>query len=337
MKTSSSQVRDILGKSDEFYDHKRVAAASTSLDELLPKTVQKYISENHLYHSEIKTADGRLFKILPSFDEATVKWKSGQIIGFSSRAGGSPFIVQVASRSPLDHVGIVSVEDDQKYVYEFTNNLGVSKTPLKECLENARGKSGHIMAAVSELDKPLTEQQLKKMFEYCDHMITIQPEYGIAKIPNGPRSCSQYVQGAFKSIGVDLGKTENISEFNTAAFNGFIDKYWKVILKDTETLVSPKSFFEGKVHTVASNLPHGISWSDEEALLTWKLDGDFSKVARMTAIDSGVSLKGPEQIEARSAQLVQELERASTPIEVNAKKCTFLGTMKLLFAKKQYR
>jgi cytidyltransferase-like protein len=303
---SSSKIKTILAENPDFYDLKNLDGV-TPVDDFLPKPVQKYISENNLYRAPLVTRDGSVLPYLPSFDPKKVNWKSGQLIGFSSRAGGVPFIAQVGSGSPLDHVGIVSVEPAGTFVYEFTNRGGVIKIPLEKTLENVRGKSGHIMAHVGELKNPPSPEELKKMFAYADHLIEIQPAYGVAKIPNGPKSCSQFVNGAFKHIGYTIGKVEAPENFKKNEFNGFIEKYWKKFLLDTEVLLSPKSFFQKDVKVVASNLPHGLEWTSEEALMIWKADGDFSRVARMVAIDANETLT-PAQVKAKTDELIRNLE-----------------------------
>lgn len=299
---SSTILRKWFAERPQFRQTPNAAGPS----ELLPE-ITKYISQNGMYRVDLKRSEHPIFGV-SSFRADDVEWRSGQILGLSSRAGQTPFFVQVGTNSPIDHIAIISVEGKNRFAYEFTNSAGVTKTPLQVVLDRARGKSGHLMAIVAELENPISDSEWKEMRNEMNRWISLQNELAPSGVPDGPKSCSQFVQSSFAVVKRALGKSGTIHEFNLKAYGGFSGRNWKGILHDSGAFIPPISFFEKDIRILQSNLPKNLYWGNEDILRVWKDDGDLSKLARTLAIKEGRPLTANEIPKATQDLLSSLLE-----------------------------
>ena len=320
---SSTAIRKWFTDHPEFYD-RAYRVDPNDLPPYLSPDLFNLIRENHLY--DPRAVGGHPIFSVPSFDPDRVQWKSGQLIGLSDRSGRSPFVVQAGTHSPIDHVAVVSVEPDGVYAFEFTNGEGIAKTPIALVLDRARGKSGHLMAVVAEPRIPLGPSAFARATESVARLMDAQRTYGIAKIPGGPKSCSQFVQSFYASAGRAVGRTETIDAFDTAAFGGFIGRNWSEILLDSDKLLSPRGLFTREFRVIHSNLPSDLNWTPAQVLQTWTDEGDLSKIVRGLAVKERRPLRTETEIADATKLLVAEFE-ASLAADLRKECALFMQRM----------
>jgi nicotinic acid mononucleotide adenylyltransferase len=300
---SSTRIRAWIASHPEFHQ-----TAGKERPTQLPEKIAPYVAAQGLYREDVDASAHPVFSV-ESFDPNEISWRSGQLVGFSARSGQTPFIVQAGTHSPIDHVGIIVVEGGSPYVYEFTNSAGVSKVSLDAAFARARGKSGHLMAIVGEPKRPLASAEWGALVRYAEDAMALQKTYGPGKIPNGPRSCTQFVNAAYAAAGRKVGSAQELEALHPDAFGGFIGQRRTKVLLDSERLLPPASVFDDGVEVIATNLPRSLEWTPTQVLRAWKDDGDLSKLARMLAIEEGRPLKENE-VEGAVARLIRRLEEA---------------------------
>ncbi|MBI3541769.1 MAG: adenylyltransferase/cytidyltransferase family protein [Deltaproteobacteria bacterium] len=261
---SSTGTREWFEKNPDFYQE-----GSTKTPPGLDPKIAAYERKNRIYGGNAPDP--------ARFNPESVAWATGQLIGLSSRAGGTPFIAQAGSASPIDHVGIVSVEGGSVFVYEYLNRVGIRKVPLAETLAGAVGKDGGLMAVVAQPNPPLTPAEGQRLRATLDALGT--------GLETAPKSCTQLVRLAFEGIGRKVGKIRGAAEYRTEAFGGLIGRLAGDVLKDMSAIISPKELLTGSdFKVIGGNAPADLSWTDRELLEAWRRGGDLNRLARLVAV-----------------------------------------------------
>ena len=202
-----------------------------------------------------------------------INWKSAQILGISSRAGLTPVLVQMGTRSKIDHLGIVSIEEDGTYLYEFTNSTGVQKIPISEFWKRSQDRLGEVHYVIGELQNPLTKEEWQTVKSKLDHWV-------LHLDPNPPKNCLETLIQSLGTIRTLPIKTVNVSPFIELTFKGKIEKIVKKLYPDYSTFPILSSIFDTLIR-VDGNISHALLYPTETSFLNdWKLSGDLSKFIR---------------------------------------------------------
>lgn len=193
----------------------------------------------------------------------------GDIVGVSSRRALTGFMVQSATRSPIDHVAIVLRENHKTFLFHRTSE-GILKDTIPEFLSRYKTKGGSVYFIHARTAFPLNSAQLSGLGESVSQAIA-----------SGYRepSCSHFIQRTFAAIGLSVGSRVSIAEYEMDAFGGFLIDHWKRIFRDIVSAVPPYSLFQKGTRVVQGNVP--LFWTQEEMISAWENTGDASQVSRL--------------------------------------------------------
>lgn len=167
--------------------------------------------------------------------------KSGDIIFQISQSNQSKAI-QLATRSPYSHVGIIYKDKQQYLVYEAVQP--VKLTPLADWVH--RGERAHfVIKRLKNDDQVLTSKTLQKMKQvgerYMGKDYDFYFEWSDDKV-----YCSELIWKIYKeATGIELGKLEKLGDFNLS------DDVVKLKLQErygqqlpfNELIISPAAIF----------------------------------------------------------------------------------------------
>lgn len=247
--------------------------------------------------------------------------RDGDLIGISTRKGGTPFVVQSTTESPIDHVGMI-IKDDQGVprVYQFTNAFGVHSLSLQDFIESNRSPDGRVHFAFGRPRKEYSREQYRVLKDtldaYSEEDFTKIDDPKFSKLGDlrRPSSCSQLVEAAFRILGEKVAKPKPVEWFRTSNFGGWLDEAWRKVLPSHENLIPPRSFFESEhVRLMSTNLPgeNPLNWTMDQMHQTWSETGDLSKIARFFTFikyrtDRAVQRLSPEE---KAALLASDMAR----------------------------
>ena len=166
----------------------------------------------------------------------------GDIVFHTSRSAQS-LAIQLATKSPYSHMGIVYLRDGEPFVFEAVQP--VKLTPLDEWIE--RGEGRHVVVKrLRDADARLTAETLRKMravgeqlagkdydpyFEWSDERIY----------------CSELVWKIFeRGAGIELGELQTIAAFDLshpAVQAKLRERYGDRVPLD-EVVISPAAIFD---------------------------------------------------------------------------------------------
>jgi hypothetical protein len=178
--------------------------------------------------------------------------RDGDIVFHTSRSSQS-LAIQLATKSPYSHMGIVYVRDGEPFVFEAVQP--VKLTPLDEW--TGRGERGHFVAKrLRDADVRLTADTLRKMraagndllgkdydpyFEWSDERIY----------------CSELVWKVFeRGAGIELGELQTIAAFDLShpAVQAKVRERYGDRVPLDEIVVSPAAIFDAsELETVYHN------------------------------------------------------------------------------------
>ena len=167
---------------------------------------------------------------------------AGDIVFQTSRSSQSAAI-QLATKSPYSHMGIVYIQDGRPFVFEAVEP--VKLTPFPEWA--ARGEKGEFVAKrIIDASRILTTEALERLqavgegfegrhydlyFEWSDDRIY----------------CSELVWKVFKrGLGIEIGKLEKLGDFDLSsrAVREKLLERWPGSPPLTETVISPAAMFD---------------------------------------------------------------------------------------------
>lgn len=192
----------------------------------------KYLSKSSTINTVQQVADNEPFQ-------------EGDII-FQTSLSEQSKAIQLATKSPYSHCGILFKEDNELYVFEAIQR--VQKTPLKKWIE--RGKERHyVVKRLKNAKELITEASLIKMkeisgkFEGKRYDLTF--EWTDDKI-----YCSELIWKIYKqALGIEIGKLEKLKTFdltNNVVKYKMQERYGGNIPKE-EIMISPQAIFESEL------------------------------------------------------------------------------------------
>lgn len=136
-------------------------------------------------------------------------YQNGDII-FHSSLSEQSMAIQLVTKSPYSHVGLLYEEEGKWYVYEAISR--VKATPLEQWI--ARGKDKHYVVKRLKDKSLLTNQDLQKMKivgkQYKGKYYDLKFEWSDDKM-----YCSELVWKMYdQALGIELGKLQQIKDFN---------------------------------------------------------------------------------------------------------------------------
>lgn len=212
-----------------------------------------------------------------------VPWRSGQILGISSRSELIPVFVQLGTLSVIDHVGVVSVEDSQPWLYEFSIATGLQKIPLEKVREKYLDKHGQVHFVVGELHEALNSAEWQTVSQQLDVWVS-----GTDSVK--PKNCLATVLGAFAKVNPLSVRFTSGPNWARTLYGGLIEKMARRVYPDFVDFPVIASVFD-HLKIVAGNLSKDLVWPSEAAVFNeWEQSGDLSKFTRMLAFEMRMRL-----------------------------------------------
>lgn len=184
--------------------------------------------------------------------------QDGDLIFHTSLSGQSKAI-QLASRSPYSHCGIIYSLKGRYFVFEAIQP--VSLTPLEKWI--ARGKDGHyVVKRLKNAQKVLSPEVLDKMTKIAQGFMgksyDLYFEWSDDRI-----YCSELIWKVYqRAAGIEIGQLERLSDFDLshpAVKSKLKERYGKRIPMD-ERVISPKAIYESPLlTTVVERNRQGLS------------------------------------------------------------------------------
>jgi len=170
---------------------------------------------------------------------------NGDIVFQTSRSSQS-LAIQVATKSPYSHIGIVYLKDGEPYVFEAASQ--VKSTPLPEWI--ARGEGGHFVAkrladSSSLLTKAGTARMLEVARQFEGKKYDPYFEWDDDRI-----YCSELVWKIYKQgLDIEIGKLETLGDFDlgSAMVKEKMKERWGAAPPLDETVISPATMFRSKL------------------------------------------------------------------------------------------
>lgn len=155
---------------------------------------------------DIPDAKADLSKTIP----AESSLKDGDIIFQSNSAFDEGKAIQIVSKSPLTHCGVLFKEGKEWFVYEAVQP--VTKTPLKDFVKTANGETYAVRRLRDE--EPLTPDALKKMKEYMESNVGKDYDHKFGW-GNDKMYCSELVWKAYyEATRLKVGKVKMVGDFD---------------------------------------------------------------------------------------------------------------------------
>jgi uncharacterized protein YycO len=165
--------------------------------------------------------------------------QNGDIIFHTSKSSQSKAI-QIATKSPYSHVGIVYVKDGKPYVYEAISK--VSLTPMKNWIKRGDNKDYTVM----RLRKNLSEEQLQKMKKMGEKYEGVSYDL-LFEWSDDRMYCSEIVWKIYKEgAGITLSKPQKMKNyhFDDPNVQKTLNERWKENINWNEKVVAPSDLMK---------------------------------------------------------------------------------------------
>ncbi len=178
-----------------------------------------------------------------SIEKDTIQ--SGDII-FHTSLSSQSMAIQLATDSPYSHVGIVMIDNNEKYVLEAIQP--VQYTPIEEWIK--RGEKGHyVIKRLKNSSSVITENSIANLksnaTQYLGKNYDLKFEWSDDKI-----YCSELVWKLYKeSFGIELCSLKTIKDYdlqNKQVQSKMKERYGNEIPLN-EIVVSPQDIFESSL------------------------------------------------------------------------------------------
>jgi hypothetical protein len=240
-------------------------------------------------------------------DWSQVPWKSGQVIGISSRAGLTPMVVHLGTLSQVDHIGVVSMEQDGPWIYEFTNATGIQKVKVSEFWARSADIHQSVHYVLGEFSNPLTAEEWSAVTRRLDSWV-------LRSDPNPPTNCIETLLGAFKGIRKFFVRTTSAMPFADSIGPLPLLRVIQQTYKTLARVPVISSVFEG-LQRKDGNIQDPLMWANEETVAKeWSAAGDASKFARSLSAEKSKALN-PAEINSKLAAFADKVhaKRISIP------------------------
>lgn len=192
------------------------------------------------------------FQLFGCLAKSDYQPRNGDIVFQTSRSSQS-LAIQLATKSPYSHIGIVYILDGAPFVLEAVQP--VKLTPLEEWI--AQGNRGHfVVKRLRDVDSKLSADKLEKMRSvgrtYVGRDYDLYFEWSDNRI-----YCSELVWKVFdKGAGIQLGELETFADFDFShpAVQQKLKERFGDRLPVDEIVVSPAAIYRAPdLETVYAN------------------------------------------------------------------------------------
>jgi len=233
-------------------------------------------------------------------DWQKVNWKSGQILGISSRSGLTPVLVQVGTLSKVDHLGIVSVDHNGIWLYEFTNSTGIQKAKMEDVWLRSADRKGNVSFVLGEFSEALTTHEWDVVLQRLERWIRREEA-------DSPRNCFETVVAAFQHIRHLSIQFIPMKFWLQESLNGTLRKLIEQGYPGYQEFPVLASAFSN-LRVSAGNLSKDFMWRNEAAFFEeWRHSGDFSKFVRVVSMQMHQRLNQESFLE-ESQKLISRME-----------------------------
>lgn len=196
------------------------------------------------------TAKHPTFKAL-KYDQKT-NFQDGDVI-FQSSTSGQSLAVQLATKSPYSHVGLIYIINGDMYVYEAVQPVKI--TPFKEWIKHGDGNH-YVVKRLKNAEEVLTPQVINKMKtqgeKYLNKNYDLYFEWSDERI-----YCSELIWKMYQeTTGIELGELQRLKDFDLthpAVKQKLKERYGNNIPYE-EKVISPAAIFDSKeLELVLSN------------------------------------------------------------------------------------
>lgn len=165
--------------------------------------------------------------------------QNGDIIFHTSKSSQSKAI-QIATKSPYSHVGIVYIKDGKPYVYEAISK--VSLTPMKSWINRGENKDYTVMRPKQNLSEKQLQNMKKVGERYEGTTYDLLFEWSDDKM-----YCSEIVWKIYKEgAGITLSKPQRMKNyhFDHPAVQKKLEERWNGDINWNEKVVAPSDLME---------------------------------------------------------------------------------------------
>lgn len=196
----------------------------------------------------------------------TSRYRTGDIVGRSTRRDERSFVVQSLSKSPINHAGAIEVRDGKVLVWHLEGKDFVP-TDLEEFFDPTETFRQQVFYIHARPDG-LTAEKAQALVQKLD---TLGPE------DPGARVCSDVLHHAYDSVGIAVGERLPLPEPGPEL--DFLRRHISVYIKSRKPSVLPVSLFEKGVTILDRNLP--LHWTREEMFEAWRRTGEANRLAHL--------------------------------------------------------
>lgn len=183
--------------------------------------------------------------ILINLNCKSYKLQNGDIIFQSSNSNQSK-AVELATRSPYSHMGIIYIKENKPYVYEASNV--VKLTEFKSWVKRGK-KSKYEIKRLKNSSSLLNEEKMRKLYEagkkYQGKSYDLYFEWSDDKI-----YCSELVWKIYKdALGIEVGKLTYLKDFDLTSNEvkkKLSERYGNKIPED-ELVISPDNMYKSEL------------------------------------------------------------------------------------------
>ncbi len=183
--------------------------------------------------------------------------KDGDIIFHTSRSSQSQAI-QLATKSPYSHMGIIFFRQGRPFVFEA--NATVRATPLEEWIQ--RGKDGqYVVKRLKRANEVLTASVLRKM-KKIGQQFAGRPYDLVFGWSDDRIYCSELVWKIYhRGAGLELGQRQTLREFDLSApaVQAKLEERYGSHIPLDEPVVSPAAMFDSFLLEEVKGPRRGIS------------------------------------------------------------------------------
>jgi len=183
--------------------------------------------------------------ILINLNCKSYELQNGDIIFQSSKSNQSR-AVELATRSPYSHMGIIYIKENKPYVYEASNV--VKLTEFKTWVKRGK-KSKYEIKRLKNHSALLNEEKMEKLYEagkkYQGKSYDLYFEWSDDKI-----YCSELVWKIYRdALGIEIGKLTYLKDFDLTSNEvkkKLSERYGNKIPED-ELVISPDNMYKSEL------------------------------------------------------------------------------------------
>jgi hypothetical protein len=240
--TNTWNLLSIVGEMPTSKRGENVALAAPETPMAKPVEARAAEGEKHQRHKHESTAKADLKKELPDVKNL----RDGDIVFVSNGAFDEGKAIQMVSKSPLTHCGVLFKEGDDWVVYEAVQP--VKKTPLKEFHKTDSGET-YAVRRLKNADEVLTKDSLEKLHSALkknegkdyDHL------FGWG---NDKMYCSELVWKAYyEATKLKVGKIQMVGDYDLSdpLVKKLVEQRYGKDVPVTDPTITPGAVFDSRL------------------------------------------------------------------------------------------